>query len=171
MGSEEVRIGVIGRPHGIKGDVFVQLRTDSPEIRFAAGAEVLLGSTHDEVVRASRRGNSMIVKFAGIPDRTRAEQLQGMDVLTRVDTDEQAGPDEVYDRRLRGLAVLVAGESVGEVVDVMHLPGQDILQIRVGKEIRSVPFVTQLVPEVDLADGTLSVANIPGLLWEHEDAD
>ncbi len=171
MGSEEVRIGVVGRPHGIKGEVFVQLRTDSPEVRFAAGARVLIGGVADEVVRATRRGEAIIVKFAGVSDRTRAEQLRGADVLALVAYDETAGPDEVFDRRLRGLSVLVAGEPVGEVVDVSHLPGQDVLQIRVGDEVRSVPFVSQLVPEVDLSGGTLTVADIPGLLWEQKDAD
>jgi 16S rRNA processing protein RimM len=57
---------------------------------------------------------------------------------------------------------------VGEVISVLHPPGQDLLEIRTATEVRLVPFVAALVPEVDLEGGVLTVADLAGLLSEDE---
>jgi 16S rRNA processing protein RimM len=78
------------------------------------------------------------------------------------------GPDEFRDHQLIGLAVIgPGGEHVGQVADVLH-HGQDLLVIagagaRAGAEIM-VPFVAELVPEVDIAAGRLIIDPPAGLL-------
>jgi 16S rRNA processing protein RimM len=165
-------VGRIGRPHGIRGDVTVDVRTDDPELRFAAGSVLQTEPAADSpltVVAARRHSGRLLVSFAGIEDRDQADELRGLLLLVDSDELEEASdPDEFRDFELIGLAVLTtAGEPVGKVADVRH-HGQDLLVIagdgdRSGAEIL-VPFVAQLVPEVDVAAGRLVIDPPPGLL-------
>jgi 16S rRNA processing protein RimM len=80
-------------------------------------------------------------------------------------------PEEFYDHQLVGLAVrTVAGEDVGTLDEVLHLPGQDVLAVRrPGGDEVLVPFVHQIVPVVDLDAGEVVVDPPPGLLAPAED--
>ena len=168
----EVVVGVVGRAHGLRGDVAVDLRTDEPEVRFAPGAVLgTEGSASTLTVAAMRDGAAgrLVVRFVEAPDRTAAEGLRGR-VLTSTVTahDRPAGddPEEYYDRQLRGLRVLdAAGHEVGVVSEVIHLPSQDMLAVATDAGERLVPFVSDLVPHVDLAAGTATLsAAADGLL-------
>ena len=88
-----------------------------------------------------------------------------------MNADEQLGdPDEFFDHQLVGLlAVTTGGDDVGAVTDVLHLPEQDVLVIaRHGTEVL-VPFVAQIVPEVDLPSRRVVIDPPPGLLDPAED--
>ena len=89
-----------------------------------------------------------------------------------VHVDEEAQePDAWYDHQLVGLTVLRDGEKVGEVTHVDHLPAQDLLIVKsAGREVM-VPFVSAIVPEVDLEAGTVTVTPPAGLFEELADAD
>lgn len=172
--TERVVVGRIGRAHGIRGDLTVDTRTDEPERRFAAGASVLcrVGTLERTltVVSARPHAGRLIVRFAEVPDRTAAEQLHGGVLEAEVDLDETPDEDDAwYDRHLVGLTVLVAGAPRGRVREVLHLPAHDSLLIDLdagAAPARSVqvPFVSALVPEVDVEGGTVTVVDRPGLL-------
>ncbi len=169
----EVIVGVVGRANGLRGDVSVELRTDEPEIRFALGAVVgIEGSKETLTVAATRdgAGGRLFVRFQQAADRTAAEGLRGRVLTAVVDPSERPDdPEEYYDRQLRGLRVLDAsGVEVGVVADVVHLPSQDLLAVRTETGERLVPFVSEIVPEVDLVAGTCRLAEVTGLL---EDLD
>jgi 16S rRNA processing protein RimM len=165
-------VGRILRPHGLRGEVVVEVRTDLPRQRFAPGAALATdqpGGGTLRVTAARWHSGRLLVSFAGCADRTAAEELRG--VILVVDSSELApsdDPDEFADHELLGLtAVTIAGERVGVVADVRH-HGQDLLVIdgageRSGDQIL-VPFVRPLVPEVDLAAGRLVIDPPPGLL-------
>jgi 16S rRNA processing protein RimM len=73
-------VGVIGRPHGVRGEVAVELRTDEPERRFVPG-QVLLeeGGTRHLTVRSVRHHSGrLLVSFAELVDRAGAEAVRGM---------------------------------------------------------------------------------------------
>jgi 16S rRNA processing protein RimM len=169
-----VIVGRIGRPHGIRGEVVVGLRTDEPDQRFAAGVTLGVARTPDEepgpltVASARWHSGQLLVAFAGITDRTAAGELTGrwlsVDASQLPRTED---PDEFRDHELIGLAVrTAAGEAVGVVADVLH-PGQDLLVVR-GERLPGgeclVPFVKAIVPEVDVAAGLLVIDPPPGLL-------
>ena len=165
-----VTVGRIGRAHGIKGEVGVDVRTDEPDRRFADGATVVTDAKVSRTLTvASSRWHSgrLLVKFAEVPDRTAAEQLRNLFVQSEVADDERPeDPDEYYDRDLIGLAVRTAdGVEAGEVIDVVHLPSQDLLEIRrpAGNAVL-VPLVEELVPEINVAKQYVVVADRPGLL-------
>jgi 16S rRNA processing protein RimM len=168
-------VGVIGRPHGVRGEVAVELRTDEPERRFAPG-QVLLeeGGARQFSVRSVRNHSGrLLVSFAELVDRAGAEAVRGILLTAAVEPDERpTAPGEFYDRHLIGLrATTQEGAEVGRVRSVLHLPAQDILEIETAAGPRLVPFVEALVPDVDVEAGRLTVVNLTGLLDAREDAD
>jgi 16S rRNA processing protein RimM len=165
-------VGRIGRPHGIRGDVVVEVRTDDPELRFAAGSVLATepaASGPLTVVAARWHSGRLLVSFAGVHDRDRADELRGvLLVVDSAELEDPGEPDSYRDHQLIGLAVATTrGEHVGQVSDVLH-HGQDLLVItgdgpRSGAEIL-VPFVAALVPEVDVPAGRLVIDPPRGLL-------
>jgi 16S rRNA processing protein RimM len=171
--EESLVVGRILRPHGLRGEILVEVRTDDPGERFAAGS--VLATDPPEAgpltVTASRlHSGRLLVSFADIGDRTDAEALRGT-WLTIAATDVPApqDPDEFNDHQLAGLTVVtVSGELVGTVTDVMHT-GQDLLAVTPppGASRQTevlVPFVAAIAVEVDLTDGRLVIDPPPGLL-------
>lgn len=172
MALTRVVVGRLGRPHGIRGEVTVEIRTDEPELRFAPGSSLFVqGGTRKPLTIESVKWHSgrLLVVFKGFADRNRAEELRGLILEVEVDTNElPSDEDEYYDRQLVGLAVLVNERLVGEVIEVLHLPAQDVLVIA-SEDDRELllPFVTEFVPEVDLPAGVIRATPPPGLLDEN----
>ncbi len=163
----EVVVGRIGRAHGIRGAVTIDVRTDEPARRFVEGGRLLRRGGGDlEVSSVTWQRGRLIVTFAGFPDRTAVEALAGEELLARVEAAElPSGPEEYFDRQLVGLRVLRAdGEEAGHVTGVLHLPSQDLLQVATPTSERLVPFVSALVPVVDLDEGIIRLADVGGLL-------
>ncbi|MGA8850369.1 MAG: ribosome maturation factor RimM [Aeromicrobium sp.] len=163
-----VVVGRIARAHGLRGELGVQVRTDEPERRFAAGSSVVCGTRTLTVTSARWHSGRLLVTFDGVDDRTAAEALHGVIIESEIDpADLPDEPDEFYDRQLVGLEVRRGGPdgpAVGIVTAVLHLPDQDTLAIDIdGREVL-VPFVTELVPDIDVAGGFVTVADVPGLL-------
>ena len=165
-------IGRIGRAHGVRGDLFVEVRTDEPELRFAVGSSVLTSDGKTlKIAMTKWHSGRMLAHFEGYDDRTIAETLRNLDLSIDVDpTELPEDPDEFYDHQLIGLrALLVDGTLVGEISEVIHLPSQDLLAIkRDGLPEALVPFVTEIVPEIDLEAGTVTLTPPPGLLNDAE---
>jgi 16S rRNA processing protein RimM len=163
-----VVVGRIGRAHGIKGEVAVEVRTDEPERRFAPGSSLVAGDRTVRVAAARNHSGRLLLRLEGVADRTAAEALQGR--VLEVDVDPADVPEEddaYYDHQLVGLRVHDHdGTDVGVVADVLHLPEQDLLSVDLDGGARGVlvPFVAALVPDVDLGAGLVRLADVPGLL-------
>lgn len=168
----EVVVGVIGRPHGVRGEVAVDVRTDELERRFTPGTMLRAEDTSATFTVAGARDHSgrLLVRFVELADRNAVEAVRGLVLLADVPVQERPSePEEYYDRQLVGLQVITeAGATVGSVSAVLHLGVQDVLEVGTDSGPRLVPFVTALVPEVDLAAGRLTVVDTPGLLAEQE---
>jgi 16S rRNA processing protein RimM len=178
----EVLVGRIGKPHGIRGDVTINIRTDEPDRRFAVGsvlrAEPPTGSTSTlrtlTVATMRWHSSTLLVRFAEIPDRDGSEAARGITLYADLPLDATPeDPDEYYDHQLVGLAAHdVDGTRLGEVTGLVHGGAQDLLAIRTpdGRDTL-VPFVKALVPEVDVAGGRVVVADRPGLVTPLPDED
>lgn len=171
----EITVGVIIRAHGVRGEVVVDLRTDEPERRFAPG-QVLHsepGASTFTVVGTREHQGRWLITFAEIPDRNAAEAARGLRLVAQVSEDERPdNVDEYYDRQLVGLAVHTdnSAQPIGTVTAVLHLPAQDVLEISTADGPRLVPFVTELVPTVDLDAARVVLAPVAGLLEDLDDA-
>ncbi|PKH44445.1 ribosome maturation factor RimM [Nocardioides alpinus] len=176
----EVVVGRIGKPHGIRGEVTLDVRTDEPDRRFAPGttirAEAPAGADRRPstltVTRARWHQGTLLVTFEELDDRNAAEAVRGTVLYGTLGRDEKPeDPDEYYDHQLIGLAVVdVDGAHLGEVKAVVHGSAQDLLTVRTpdGRDTL-VPFVSALVPEVDLEAGRVVVADRPGLVTPFPD--
>jgi 16S rRNA processing protein RimM len=166
--EDYVVVGRIGRAHGLKGEVFVEPRTDEPERRFAAGQVLGTGAGSLTVADSRTHSGRLVVRFEEHADRTAAEAARGTELTCRVDPDEMPeDPDEFYDHQLAGLRVeTTTGEAVGELDRVEHGAAQDLLVIRTPEREVLFPFVSALVPEVDVAGGRIVIDDKPGLLVE-----
>jgi 16S rRNA processing protein RimM len=171
----QLLVGRVARSHGIRGEVVVQVHTDDPDLRFAAGSVLATEpAARGPLTIASSRWHSgrLLVAFAGYADRNSAEDLRGtLLVMDSSEVGPPADPDEYHDYELIGLGVLtLAGEPVGVVTDVLH-QGQDLLVVQppapgpgTGRDQILVPFVAAIVPEVDVKGGRVVIDPPPGLL-------
>lgn len=172
----QLRVGRLVKAHGLKGAFKLELYTDDPDGRFVPGAVFTLQVPESSpwhgktvTVREFRWMNSHpVVFFEDVEDRTAAESM--VRAILWVDQDENPSQEEDawYDHQLVGLTVLRDGADVGRVVRVDHLPAQDLLVVRThdtDTEIL-VPFVSAIVPEVDVAAGTVTVTPPSGLFEE-----
>ncbi len=166
----------VGRAHGIRGEVTVEVRTDAPEERFVPGVRLHVtgggAGVGDVLTVASVRDHNgtLLLTFDGVADRSAAERLRNA-VLEADVPDDTGEADAWYDHQLVGLRVLdPAGAELGEVVAVEHPPAQDLLVVRRPDGARRfVPFVAALVPAVDVAAGHVVVDAPPGLLDDPSD--
>jgi 16S rRNA processing protein RimM len=165
-------VGRITRPHGVQGELAVEVRTDDPELRLAAGAvlETEPAAAGPLTIAGTRwHSGRLLVRFADVRDRTAAEALRGALLLVdSADLEDLPDPDSYRDHQLVGLTVVDPdGAAVGSVSDVQH-HGQDLLVVagsgsRAGAEIL-IPFVGAIVTEVDLEARVVRVDPPAGLL-------
>jgi 16S rRNA processing protein RimM len=171
----EVVVGRIGKPHGIRGEVTVDVRSDEPDRRFADGARLRAQAPRDAaavpayltVARTRWHQGVLLVAFEEAGDRNSAEALRGTVLHVTLDPDETPEePEEFYEHQLVGLAVHVLdGGVIGTVTGLVHGGAQDLLAVRATDGRNTlVPFVSALVPEVDVAGGRVVVADRPGLV-------
>lgn len=160
-------IGRVTKSHGIKGEVSVDITTEDPDIRFAVG-QVLRGrqgkKTHELTVSSVRpHKGRLLVSFEEIADRTQADALRGTQFFAP--PLESEDNDGFYDHELEGLRVRHEGNVIGEVVGVTHGPSQSLLEVELeAGKTALIPFVAEMVPEVDLAQGVCDITPPEGLL-------
>ncbi|KAB7788202.1 ribosome maturation factor RimM [Bifidobacterium cebidarum] len=188
---ELLRVARIGKAQGLKGEVTVRLYTDDPEWRFEPGSVLYDADGEIEYIVENSRTfkDRWIIKFEGTDDRTAAEALNGIELYGEADDpEEMLEADEWYPKDLIGLEArlaegnglgLPAGQVVGKVVDVVDSPAQSLLKIRLTEPVVTgqnskgedvvektalVPFVEQLVPEIDLDEQYLTIDPPGGLI-------
>jgi 16S rRNA processing protein RimM len=178
----DVVVGRIGKPHGLRGEVTVDVRTDEPERRFARGSTLRAepppgsaSSLRQVTVAGSRwHQSALLLRFEEVPDRTAAESARGIVLHASIPADASPDdPDEYYDHQLVGLAAYdEEGTALGTVAGLVHGGAQDLLRITTPDRREAlVPFVKALVPEVDLAGGRVVIADRPGLVTPLPDDD
>jgi 16S rRNA processing protein RimM len=166
--GDVVAIGRIGKPRGVRGDVFVAPWTDDPEERFAVGS-VLRTSAPERgpltVTAMTMASGKLVVHFDGHDSREAAEQLRGIEfVMDASERPPLEDPDDFYDTDLVGLtARTVSGAVLGPVREVLHAGASDYLVLDMDGIERLVPFVAAIVPTVDVAGGFVEVDPPDGL--------
>ncbi|SDJ71089.1 ribosome maturation factor RimM [Streptomyces indicus] len=163
-------VGRIGRAHGIKGEVTVEVRTDEPELRLAPGAVLTTdpASAGPLTIAAGRvHSGRLLLRFEGVGDRNGAEALRNTLLIADVDPEElPEGEDEYYDHQLMDLDVVLAdGTEVGRITEISHLASQDLFIVERpdGTEVM-IPFVEEIVTEIDLEEQRAVINPPPGLI-------
>jgi 16S rRNA processing protein RimM len=167
----------IGRAHGIKGEVTVEVRTDEPELRLGPGARLQTdpASTGPLTIEAGRvHSGRLLLRFEGVHDRTAAEALRNTLLIAEVDPEElPEEEDEYYDHQLMDLDVVTKdGTEVGRITEISHLPSQDLFIVERpdGSEVM-IPFVEAIVTEIDLEEQRAVIDPPPGLIDDQAEID
>ncbi|MFD1533982.1 ribosome maturation factor RimM [Pseudonocardia aurantiaca] len=169
----DLLVGIAVRAHGLRGELAVDVHTDSPDERFAVGsvltARTASGAPAGELTVESARTHSgrLLVRFVEVPDRTAAEAMRGTRLLIGTGAlPPPDDPEEFHVHQLEGLrAELEDGTAVGTVSDVVHGPGGELLVLaRPELPDALVPFVRAIVPTVDLDGGRVVLTPPEGLL-------
>ncbi|MGW0908107.1 ribosome maturation factor RimM [Streptomyces sp. NPDC002853] len=160
----------IGRAHGIKGEVTVEVRTDEPELRLGPGAVLATdpASTGPLTIETGRvHSGRLLLRFEGVRDRTGAEALRNTLLIAEVDPEElPEDEDEYYDHQLMDLDIVTKeGLEVGRITEISHLPSQDLFIVERpdGSEVM-IPFVESIVTEIDLEEQRAIIDPPPGLI-------
>ena len=149
MGSDLVRVGRVGRPHGVDGAFFVEEPSERAAV-FAAGAELQVGGRTARVTLFRRgSGGRPVIKLDRSVER-------GAILAVPRESLPALGADEYYAFELVGLAVEEeGGRSLGRVADVLDYPANDVLELDSGL---SLPLVGACVRSVDVAGGRIVVS-------------
>jgi 16S rRNA processing protein RimM len=155
-----LNVGRIGRAHGILGEATIEVRTDEAEDRFALGS-ILETDSHGLLTVASARVHNgiLLLGFEGVTTRNQVEGLRNELLYADVDIDAEGfDEDDYHVLQLIGcMAFLEDGSEFGPVTEVLNLPGQDVLSIKSADGEVLIPFVRQLVPQVDIRNKKMTV--------------
>jgi 16S rRNA processing protein RimM len=162
-------VGRIGRAHGVLGEATIEVRTDVPDERFYIGAKLVTEpeSVGPLTITAARDHNGiLLLKFAEANSRNEIEKFRETLLKAEVDmSQENLHEDEFHVQQLIGLTVQTDdGAHVGTLTDVLNLPGQDLLAVETENGEILIPFVYEIVPEIDLENSLITIVPPPGLL-------
>jgi 16S rRNA processing protein RimM len=165
-----VVIGEIVRPHGLRGDLKVMLKTDRPE-RFEGLAECVLWEPSRDrretrrITHTRGHGGSVLVSLEGVDSVEAAKGLVGLLVAVPVSEALPLPPGQFYPWQLEGARVTTEdGREVGRVAAIEPAPGHDLWVVRDGQREHLIPAVPEIVLEVDLAAGRVVIRPPEGLL-------
>ena len=167
---EFLAIGRVLRPHGIRGEVRVEMLTDIPE-RWEGLKTVYMGSQHlpHEIHSSRRHKNIILLKLVGYNSREDVEPLRGELLFVSMDEALPLEQDEFYLFQVIGLQVQTeSGDLLGEIVDVLKPPGAN--EVFVVHGVRGeilIPVIEDVIRDLNLNTGIVIIHPIPGLL--HDD--
>lgn len=173
-----VLVGVVGKPRGNRGEVYVEPRTDFPETRFRAPATLILEmpdgsgrfSSRPVKLEQSRLiGERLILKFEGVDTISDAETLRRGRLFAEGDEPLALAEGSYYHHQLLGLSVVSEnGTRVGEVSGLMRTAAGDILEVRPAEggadDVFLIPAIEEFCYDVDLSEGLVRVRLPEGLL-------
>ena len=165
-------MGRIAKPHGVRGEVQIEIRTDEPDVRFQTGTSLLMDDTSLTIEAVKVHGKCLLVKFEDLNSRNEVESLRNRLLEIEVDpSDRPSDADEYYDYQLVGLDAKVATKTIGVIKEVLHLPAQDVLIVKADDLEHMIPFVKEIVTEVNIDEAYVVIDPPPGLFSEVEDED
>ena len=180
VGVMSTVVARLGKPHGIRGEMTVEVRTDDPDERFVP--EAVFGTEPDigplTLTRARWHRDRLLLSFAEVPDRNRAEEIRNTLITVDAEDTDDDDEDAWYIDDLIGADAHIGEHLVGKVSGVSPGAAQDLLHITPSAEQveRSdsdeeilVPFVAEIVPEVDIDAGRIVLTPPAGLIPGFDD--
>lgn len=158
-------VGRIGRAHGVLGEATIDVQTDDPDLRFKVGSKLTLDSGQELTIKSSRWHNQiLLLGFEGVNDRNQIEALRDQLISSQVDLSALA-PGEYHYQQLIGCQVyLQNNDLVGQVREVVKLPGQDLLSVDKNGSQVMIPMVKQIIISIDVLEKKIVVNPPEGLL-------
>jgi len=164
---EYLVVGFLRRPHGVKGDLLMDVQTDFPE-RLKTGLTVFVGDAYRPMVIASRRPHAagMLVRFRGIKTPEDAGHYRNTRVYVPTADRPELPEGEYYHHQLIGLSVVTdENRDLGVLVDILETGANDVYVVRDAEGVELLlPAIPPVILEVRLADRQMRVHLLDGLI-------
>lgn len=165
---ELINVGYITGFHGVKGEVKVKATTDFASARFAVGNKLIVtnGQESRELIISNHRThkNMDLLRFEGIDSLNEIERYKGYALKIKPDDLFALAEDEYYNFDLIGLDVFdYQGNKIGQVESVLNTPANDTLVVKADHQEILIPFIKDVVNEVDLANHKITLFDVEGL--------
>ncbi|QJR79844.1 ribosome maturation factor RimM [Alteromonas pelagimontana] len=168
--SDNIVIGKIGAPYGVKGWVKINSYTDTPEGIFEYCPWIIGDSKEYQIDQWRTHGKTLVAKIVGVDSRNDAECIKNLDIHMLAAQLPELGDDEFYWRELIGMQVVTTqGYQLGVVKDVFNTGANDVLQVKAkandafGQKERLLPFdLDSVVQTVDKEGKAITVDWDPG---------
>ena len=162
-------VGKVRKPHGLRGEVRMEVITDFPE-RLSPGVVVYLGDDHQPMHIHSRRQHNqlLLISFKGITDPEAAGRLRNQLVFVRADDRPPLSEGEYYHHQLLGLNVVSHhGEQLGKLTEILETGANDVYIVRpaAGSDLL-LPATDEVIEDINLESGVMTVNLLPGLRIE-----
>jgi 16S rRNA processing protein RimM len=145
--ADLVRVGKVGKRHGLAGAFFVEDASEDPK-RFAVGGEIVVEGRPAKIVESKRSGGRPVIRL---------DREVGRGAVIEIERSDLPPPEEgeYYEFQLIGLEVLEEGGGVlGRVLEISSGPANDVLELDTGLLL---PLVDACVQKVDLDAGRILV--------------
>lgn len=165
-------LGRVLRPHGIRGELRIEVFTAYPE-RIVAGMTVAIGpdprdpttAIDYEITQVRAHQKYLILRVEGVPDRSAADLLREQHVMIALENAVPLDDDEVYLYQIIGLAVHTQdGETIGTVTEIIETGANDVLIVHGPRGEILLPFIDDCVLDVDVDGGRITVNLMEGLV-------
>jgi len=171
-------IGIVGKPHGIKGEVSVMLVTDYPDSVLKDSALYLDKDCSEKMIienislRRKKRRIIAVIKFEGISGRGAAEDIRGLELYRSPEEAPILGSGEFWIEDLEGCTIcLDNGTVLGKVEKVEEVPSNENLMVRLeNKDLKIngtsggllyVPFIDDYIKSIDITGKKIVLKKIP----------
>jgi 16S rRNA processing protein RimM len=157
--TDDPIVGVVGAPHGVRGEVKVHPRTDVAD-RFRKGSRLICDGVGELVIASVRGADVPIVRFEGHDTRTDAERIRGRNLrVPRAEARRAAKGGYLWADLLGLRAESTDGTTLGMVSEVIRAGETDVLVVRAegSREEQLFPAIASVVREVDIAGGRIVV--------------
>ena len=163
-----LNVGFLRRPHGVRGEIMLEIQTEHPEI-FVSEAQFYLGEKHLPYTIASSRPHKkgILLSFEGIQDRDKVGEFRNTHVYAKISELPDLAENEFYDYEIVGLEIIEekTGNSLGILKEIVKTGANDVYVVtqESGREIL-LPAIPEVVLDIDLAEGRMSVFLLDGLI-------
>ncbi|GJM39785.1 MAG: ribosome maturation factor RimM [Ardenticatenaceae bacterium] len=160
-------IGVITKPHGIRGELRIKPYTDEPN-RFTWLEQVYIGANDPqpmEVEQARVHQDKVLLKLTAVTNRTDAEALRGQWLMVPEDQALPLEEGEYFLFQLKGLTVVTTdGETLGTLTEIIETGANNVFVVKGDKGELLLPDIDDVVQEIDFNNGRMLVTLLPGLI-------
>jgi 16S rRNA processing protein RimM len=158
-------VGRIGRAHGVLGEATIEVRTDNPDQRFTLGSKLTLDNGNELIVKTARWHNQvLLLSFEGISDRNKVEALKDQLLSAHVDISDLAPGEYHYQQLIGSTVFLNSGQLIGSVIEVVALPGQDLLSVDYQGRQVLIPMVKAIIRSIDITNKKIVIDPPEGLI-------
>lgn len=158
-------IGKIVNTHGIKGEVRLLSNFKYKDRVFKKDMTIYIGESKDKEIISSYRHHKQfeMICMQGYDNINQILKYKGLKVYINKD-DLKLAKDEYLDEDLIGLDVIIDNNVIGKIKRIEKYPHQDLIVVKVKEKDCLIPYVSDIIEEINLSDGYITIKNIKGLI-------